>query len=98
MRASRWSSLIAWSGCLLLLMASTRVVAQEKAEPGAATAAEPAATTEPGAAAPAATPQVPPYFSGTNEANKPAVWPDPTGAGAGAWATPAGDGKGDIPA
>ena len=25
-------------------------------------------------------------------------WPDPTGAAAGVWITPAGDGKGDVPA
>ncbi|HTQ05979.1 MAG TPA: ammonium transporter [Polyangiaceae bacterium] len=40
---------------------------------------------------------LPAYFSGANEAGKPPVWPDPTGAGAGVWATPAGDGKGDQP-
>ncbi|MHB1035410.1 MAG: ammonium transporter [Pirellulales bacterium] len=40
---------------------------------------------------------LPPYFSGANaDARKP-TWPDPTGAAAGAWATPAGDGKGDDP-
>jgi Amt family ammonium transporter len=45
----------------------------------------------------AAAPALPAYFSGANEAGKPPVWPDPTGAGAGVWATPAGDGKGDAP-
>ena len=40
-------------------------------------------------------PQVPAYFSATN-GEKPA-WPDPTGAASGTWATPAGDGKGDVP-
>ncbi|HVP31063.1 MAG TPA: ammonium transporter [Myxococcota bacterium] len=44
----------------------------------------------------AATPSLPSYFSGTNDPAKPA-WPDPTGAAAGVWATPAGDGKGDVP-
>jgi Amt family ammonium transporter len=42
-------------------------------------------------------PQVPNYFSGTNDAAKPPIWPDPTGAGAGVWAAPAGDAKGDVP-
>jgi ammonium transporter, Amt family len=47
---------------------------------------------------PAATPALPAYFSGANpDASKP-TWPDPTGGAAGAWASPAGDGKGDIPA
>ena len=41
-------------------------------------------------------PQVPSYFSGTNDPKKPA-WPDQTGAAAGAWAAPAGDAKGDVP-
>jgi Amt family ammonium transporter len=44
-----------------------------------------------------APPPVPGYFSGANEEGKPAVWPDPTGAASGVWATPAGDGKGDVP-
>jgi Amt family ammonium transporter len=42
-------------------------------------------------------PPLPAYFSGANESGKPPVWPDPTGAAAGVWATPAGDGKGDVP-
>ncbi|HEX7481173.1 MAG TPA: ammonium transporter [Polyangiales bacterium] len=46
---------------------------------------------------PAAAPAVPAYFSGANEKGKPPAWPDPTGAAAGVWATPAGDGKGDVP-
>src|SRR6266511_4159935 len=55
---------------------------------------------EPAAAAPAASaapPPLPAYFSGANAEGKPATWPDPTGAAAGVWATPAGDGKGDQP-
>src|ERR1700678_2915722 len=50
--------------------------------------------------APAAAPsQLPSYFSGVNPSGKPEdrKWPDPTGANAGTWATPAGDGKGDVP-
>ena len=45
-------------------------------------------------------PVLPPYFSGADPpgtAAKDAKWPDPTGGNAGVWATPAGDGKGDIP-
>lgn len=59
----------------------------------------PAAAAAPAAAAPAAAapPALPPYFSGANADGKPATWPDPTGAAAGVWATPAGDGKGDVP-
>src|SRR5689334_19952555 len=51
-------------------------------------------TPAPSASAP---PPLPGYFSGANAEGKPATWPDPTGAAAGVWATPAGDGKGDTP-
>jgi Amt family ammonium transporter len=62
----------------------------------AASAAAPAASA--GAPAPSASaPALPPYFSGANTDGKPATWPDPTGGSAGVWATPAGDGKGDVP-
>jgi Amt family ammonium transporter len=45
-----------------------------------------------------AAPALPAYFTATNaDAEKP-TWPDPTGAASGVWATPAGDGKGDVPA
>jgi Amt family ammonium transporter len=44
----------------------------------------------------AAAPQLPSYFSSSNDPAKPS-WPDPTGAASGVWATPAGDGKGDLP-
>ena len=67
----------------------------------AAFADDPApAAAVPAAAAPAASaapPALPPYFAGANAEGKPATWPDPTGAAAGVWATPAGDGKGDVP-
>ena len=43
-------------------------------------------------------PALPSYFAGTNADPAKPVWPDPTGGGAGVWATPAGDGKGDDPA
>jgi len=48
----------------------------------------------PSASAP---PPLPAYFSGANEKGKPPAWPDPIGAASGVWATPAGDGKGDVP-
>src|SRR5919204_5718698 len=57
----------------------------------------PAAGAEPAQAeAPAAAPNLPPYFTATNDPQKP-TWPDPTGGASGVWATPAGDGKGDAP-
>src|SRR5437870_10801552 len=60
-----------------------------------APAAAPAAGA-PAAAAPA--PKLPTYFTATSDdPKKPPPWPDPTGANSGVWATPAGDGKGDIP-
>ena len=49
------------------------------------------------AAAQAPAPKLPPYFTATNPDPKTSLWPDPTGGNAGVWATPAGDGKGDIP-
>jgi Amt family ammonium transporter len=49
------------------------------------------------AGAPAAAPALPAYFSGTNADPAKPVWPDATGGGAGTWAAPAGDGKGDTP-
>jgi Amt family ammonium transporter len=64
--------------------------------PPEATAVAPAP--EP-AAAPPSVPEaapLPAYFSATNDPAKPA-WPDPTGGASGVWATPAGDGKGDVP-
>src|SRR6266545_4953553 len=65
----------------------------------AAPAAEPPkaeAPAAPAAAAPA--PKLPGYFTATSDdPKKPPPWPDPTGGASGVWATPAGDGKGDIP-
>jgi ammonium transporter, Amt family len=64
----------------------------------------PAAPVEKKADAPASTPALPSYFSGTNDDPKKPTWPDPTGAAAGNWATPSGalddHGKpaGDVPA
>ena len=42
-------------------------------------------------------PTLPAYFAGANADPAAPVWPDPTGAAAGTWAAPAGDGKGDVP-
>jgi len=42
-------------------------------------------------------PQLPAYFTSTNGDPAKPTWPDPTGAASGVWATPAGDGKGDVP-
>lgn len=66
------------------------------AEPAKAEApvTAPVAPTPPAAAAPA--PKLPPYFTATSPDPKTTLWPDPTGANSGVWATPAGDGKGDI--
>ncbi len=58
------------------------VFAEEAAPPG-------------GAPAPAL--KLPPYFTTTSPDPKSPLWPDPTGGNSGTWATPAGDGKGDIP-
>src|SRR5262249_33056778 len=69
--------------------ASTTPVAESAGTAGATDA-------PPGAAAQPEAPQVPAYFSGTNDPAKPS-WPDPTGGATGVWATPAGDGKGDVP-
>jgi Amt family ammonium transporter len=82
--------------CLSLLTLGYFCGAQEpKADAPAATAtAEPTAAT-PAAAEPA--PNLPPYFTGKSPDPAKPAWPDPTGAASGTWATPAGDGKGDIP-
>ena len=66
---------------------------------GLSSAQEAPAASEPAKAeAPAAAPKLPTYFTATSDdPKKPPAWPDPTGAAAGVWATPAGDGKGDIP-
>jgi len=84
---------------LWMLMVVGFSLAQE-AKPGEpakaeAPAAAPAAPGAPVAAAPA--PKLPPYFTATSPDPKTTLWPDPTGSNSGVWATPAGDGKGDIP-
>ena len=89
-RPSRWVGVIlcmavfAWAG-------TRQLIAQET--PADTPAADDPAATETAEAAV----EVPPYFSGTSpDAAKP-LWPDPTGGAAGVWATPSGDGKGDVP-
>jgi Amt family ammonium transporter len=42
-------------------------------------------------------PTLPGYFTSTSADPEKPSWPDPTGAASGVWATPAGDGKGDVP-
>jgi Amt family ammonium transporter len=70
---------------------------------GALSFTPPAASSEPAkveapAAQTAQAPKLPPYFTATSEdPKKLPPWPDPTGSASGVWATPAGDGKGDIP-
>jgi Amt family ammonium transporter len=65
--------------------------AEEAPAPAPAGEAKP-----PEAAALAPAPKLPAYFTATNDPQKPS-WPDPAGGSYGVWATPAGDGKGDIP-
>src|SRR5882757_310301 len=60
--------------------------------------AEPATEAAPAEPAAPAAPALPGYFSGTNADPAKPTWPDPTGGATGVWATPAGDGKGDVPA
>src|SRR5947207_10980770 len=74
---------IAW------MLVTRPVLAEEAPAPGAA---PPAAQ-----AAPAPAPKLPTYFTATSPDPKTTPWPDPTSANSGVWATPAGDGKGDIP-
>jgi ammonium transporter, Amt family len=81
-------SAYALAALISILAARTSVAADPAAAPSVADAAK--------VAAPAVSlaPELPAYFCGPNaDKNK----PDPTGNAAGVWATPAGDGKGDIP-
>lgn len=55
------------------------------------------AATKDAATEKAVTPPPPSYFSGANANKEKPDWPDPIGAKAGVGATPAGDGKGDVP-
>jgi ammonium transporter, Amt family len=80
------------AGGLWMLLVVSLSLAQE-AKP----AEEPAKAAAPAAAPAAPAPKLPPYFTATSPDPKTSLWPDPTGANSGVWATPAGDGKGDIP-
>ena len=73
---------------LWILACTSGAFAQQAQAP--AVPAEPAQVEAPA-------PNLPTYFTATNDPQKPA-WPDPTGGASGVWATPAGDGKGDVPA
>jgi ammonium transporter, Amt family len=71
-------------------------LAQEAKAPEAPAKVEaPAAAPAAPAAAPA--PKLPAYFAGANDDPQKPAWPDATGAASGVWATPAADGKGDVP-
>jgi ammonium transporter, Amt family len=84
------------AGGLWMLLFVGLSLAQEAPPPAGA---EPAKAEAPAAAPTAApAPKLPSYFTATNDdPKKPPAWPDPTGGNTGVWATPAGDGKGDIP-
>ena len=84
MKLKKWLSIFLLTGTVALSGFSAPLYAQEDASKEAAPAA-----------APATPPALPPYFTGTNEAGKPASWPDPTGAKAGYWTTPAAGPVGD---
>jgi Amt family ammonium transporter len=76
---------------MLLAVMLVNVVSAQEARPPAV-GAEPAK-----AEAAAAAPNLPEYFTATNKDPQKPAWPDPTGGASGVWATPAGDGKGDVP-
>src|SRR6266511_2239332 len=84
-------------GLWMVLFTGLSFAAEEAKAPEPAKAETPAAApAAPAAAAPA--PKLSTYFTATSDDPKnPPAWPDPTGAAAGAWATPAGEGKGGIP-
>jgi Amt family ammonium transporter len=96
MQRGRRKKLIA-SVAMMLWMATFTgwTIGAEEEKKAEAPAAAPAAPGAPAAAAPA--PKLPGYFTATSPDPKTTLWPDPTGANTGVWATPAGDGKGDIP-
>src|SRR5262245_45943001 len=97
MKRGKYRTILAsLAGGLWMLMVVGLSLAQEaKPEEPAKAAVPAAAQAAPAAAAPA--PKLPPYFTATSPDPKTSLWPDPTGANTGVWATPAGDGKGDIP-
>ncbi len=82
---------------LSLVVAWSLTTRPSLAEEATLEAPAPQATVTEGAVPQAPAPKLPAYFTTTSpEPNKP-MWPDPTGGSSGVWATPAGDGKGDVP-
>src|SRR5712691_6918097 len=82
-----------WKLCLFMLLAVMLVnVARAQEARPPVVGAEPAK-----AEAAAAAPNLPEYFTATNKDPQKPAWPDPTGGASGVWATPASDGKGDVP-
>ena len=97
MKRSRRSIPFLFAAMLSLGLWSVAVHAEGEELPGEAVVTTVAQTEAVAAVeAPAAAPTLPPYFTATNDPAKPS-WPDPAGGFAGAWAAPAGDGKGDVP-
>ena len=100
MKRVRWSHFFASLaiGLWMVLLAGSSFAAEEAKAPEPAKVEAPAAAAAPATAAAAPAPKLPSYFTATSDdPKKPPAWPDPTGAASGVWATPAGDGKGDIP-
>ena len=98
MKRKIFGYVFAFMAMLLWASLSDRVsFAADESKEGVPAAEAPKA--EAPASAPAApAPKLPAYFTATSPDPKtPAPWPDPTGAASGVWATPAGDGKGDVP-
>ena len=83
---TKWLGIFLVGGLLALVGTVNTLYAQEDA-PKKEEA--PPATAEPAPAAAPAAPVLPPYITGTSPDPKAPLWPDPTGANAGAWATPA---------
>src|SRR5882762_1739680 len=100
MKIVRWSHFFASLaiGLWMVLLAGSSFAAEEAKAPEPAKVEAPAAAAAPATAAAAPAPKLPSYFTATSDdPKKPPAWPDPTGGASGVWATPAGDGKGDIP-
>ena len=84
-------------GFVLMLFSNLAFGAEDAKAPKPAKAEAVAGAPAPPAAAEPA-PKLPTYFTATSDdPKKPPAWPDPTGGASAVWATPAGDGKGDIP-
>jgi Amt family ammonium transporter len=96
LRSSVRRAIFALGGAALgtAFLYSHAVRAEEETQP----VTPPVAEAAPAPAAPAEAAPLPSYFSGSNADPLKPTWPDQTGGGAGVWAAPAGDGKGDTPA